>query len=44
LFVTLNEQRTTRVKDFVTRADVHVRQRFCQVEDSADGNIEADPS
>jgi len=32
------------VKDFVTRADVHVPERFCQVEDSTDGNIEADPS
>jgi len=44
LFVTLDEQRTTRVKDFVTRADVDVRKRFCQVEDSTDRNIEANPS
>ena len=44
LLVTLDEQRTTRVKDFVTRVEFDVRERFGQVEDATDGNIEADPS
>jgi hypothetical protein len=44
LFVTLDEQRATGVKDLVTRADVHVRERFCQIENSTDRDIEADAS
>jgi hypothetical protein len=44
LLVTLDEQRATGVKDLVTRADVHVRERLCQIENSTDRDIEADPS
>ena len=42
LFVTLDEKRATGVEDFVARVDVDVRERFGQIEDSTDRDIEAD--
>ena len=42
LFMALDEERATGVEDFVARVDVDVRERFGQIEDSTDGDVEAD--
>jgi hypothetical protein len=42
LFMTLNEECATSVEDFVACVDVDVRERFGEIEDTTDGNVEAD--
>jgi hypothetical protein len=42
LFMALDEEGATGVKDFVARLDVDVREGLCEIEDATDGDVEAD--
>ena len=44
LLVPLHEQRAAGVEDLVTRLEIDVRERFGQIEDAPDRNLEAHPA